>query len=555
MTYHPHYCRRSALSTQSFSAAAITAAIAGTALLLYVVLYGGPPAFATARATAFATAGTTAPTLTNDRAQAAATWLAGRLRDVNNQPSPNGDHLADMEGGVYSFSATTLNVVWALAATGEGSAKAAQVLDYVAEKQAFDYGNYGNGFGPGLFTGAIGKLALSTIVAGRDPRRYVMVDPRTRTATTHDLISELQRNVCTGHEPGDFVTIPDCAASGAGTNVFTSIGQSLITLALVRSGATPAPSQVNFLLSLQCPDGGFRSGDQLSAPCVDDTDSTSYAIMALHALRQTAATSRAADWLTSRRAAGGYWTDQRVGNRGATGSTGLATAALSALGRDMRTSRDWLLQQQVTTGPTFGPTASRGALKDGAIFAAGSATNATADGVLGLPHSASLETISLAGASSTLAVLPLTGASSRSSVPQGGAVTVTAGGFTAGENVLGALHSTPFPLGAVHANSFGSVQLSLTVPATVAAGIHTVTLTGASSGLVATIPLTVTAAPQNARSPATPAGVNGGNPEVLGTTPVLAATGGRVDRRNASVGVVLLLAGISLQLAGRRRSP
>ena len=517
------------------------AALAGTALFATV---------ATAPADA-----TSAPLLTGSRAQAAATWLAGRLLDASNQPSPSGDHLSDSYGGVSYFSGTTLNVVWDLAAAGEGSAKAAQILDYVAAKQAKDYANYGPNpaNGPGLYTGSIGKLAVATIIAGRDPHHYVVTDPATGTTTTHDLIAELQSNVCTAPNPGDFVTIPECGGAGAGTNVYSSIGQSLITLALARAHVTPTPGQISFLLSLQCPDGGFTSGDTASTPCVSDADSTSYAIMALQALGgQQTAVGHATSWLTAQRTAGGYWMSQHIAN---TNSTGLATAALGSLGHDVSASRNWLLSQQVTTGPTFGATASRGALMYGSTFAASSATKATADGLLGLVGNGSLATISMAGATSTLAVLPLTGSISRSTVPQGGSAVVSAGGFTAGETVTGVLHSTPVPLGTVRADSSGTAQFTVKIPASLATGAHTVTLTGSSSGLSAQVPLTVT---QGTATAAT-AGTTGGTAGVAQTTsatPVLAATG--ADRsswlRTGGLGGVLVLTGLGLLALGRRRS-
>jgi hypothetical protein len=57
-------------------------------------------------------------------------------------------------------------------------------------------------------------------------------------------------------------------------------------------------------------------------------------------------------------------------------------------------------------------------------------------------------------------------------------------GFQPGEVVTGVMHSTPLALGTQVANAAGTVTFVWTVPTSTDLGVHTVTLTGATSGAV-----------------------------------------------------------------------
>jgi uncharacterized repeat protein (TIGR02543 family) len=123
-------------------------------------------------------------------------------------------------------------------------------------------------------------------------------------------------------------------------------------------------------------------------------------------------------------------------------------------------------------------------------------------------------------------------------VAQGGTITVTGKGFWPGEEVHAVLRSTPVGLGTHTADARGGLTFTATVPAGFAAGAHSVTLTGITSGRSAKAPLTVTAA-------ATPASNSNG-------TPVLADTGADVATL-LEWAVPLLAIGLCATLAGRRR--
>lgn len=138
------------------------------------------------------------------------------------------------------------------------------------------------------------------------------------------------------------------------------------------------------------------------------------------------------------------------------------------------------------------------------------------------------------------------------SVAAGGSLTVSGSGFVAGEKVSATLFSDPVKLGELTADSKGAVSDSLTIPVSVAAGVHRLELRGLSSDRVASTEITVTEAsaetPTDGTTPTgtTPDGANGGS------TGNLAFTGSNAVRAGL-VGLVAVLAGAGLLVMRRRR--
>ena len=98
----------------------------------------------------------------------------------------------------------------------------------------------------------------------------------------------------------------------------------------------------------------------------------------------------------------------------------------------------------------------------------------------------------------------------------GGTVTVRGSGFAAGERVEFTLFSTPRYLGGVQADTTGSFTATLTIPAGVEPGDHTLRAVGATSGTIATFAVTVSAAgAANAATPLASTGVDAGWPAAL----------------------------------------
>jgi hypothetical protein len=108
---------------------------------------------------------------------------------------------------------------------------------------------------------------------------------------------------------------------------------------------------------------------------------------------------------------------------------------------------------------------------------------------------------------------------------------VSAGGFAAGEHITVTLHSTPMTLLPTTASASGKVVYTFTVPTTLAAGNHVLTLAGAGGSATFSFKLAA-AAPAAGGSSADP-GSSGGS---------LAMTGANVLTA-VEVALVLLIAG------------
>ncbi len=488
-----------------------------------------------------ASAAAATPTTTTSPAPAAAGWLAQQFAGAAGKATPAGDHF-NFPGTTFYWSGLTASAVFALAASKSGGDKVAAAISFMQQNVAAD-ANLGQGAHPGPFDGSVATAALAAIVAGADPTNFGGAN----------LLATLKSDECSAVSApvGPTDTTPTCPAVGAGNNVFSSVSESLILLAEARAGGTFAPSTaaVDYFLTLQCSDGGFTVQTNTTG-CASDVDATAYAIAALVALgSQPAVLSGAAAWLLGQRQAAGYWIAQGGAN---VDSTGLAASALDATGADTSTSRTWLASQQVTTGPTTGTGASRGALKFQGAFDATSSIKATADGLLGLVPGVSLATLTAEGATSGTALLALDSPKLASaSVMQGSKQTVTGTGFGAGEKVSAVLHSAPIALSTVSANTSGTAVVTFTVPATLAVGPHSVVLTGATSGLTSTASFTVTAAPVAPVTTTTPT-----IPVPAGSAAQGLANSGLDAQQaliEALVGLGCIVAGAGALYLGRRR--
>ncbi len=99
---------------------------------------------------------------------------------------------------------------------------------------------------------------------------------------------------------------------------------------------------------------------------------------------------------------------------------------------------------------------------------------------------------------------PAVGCLDKSSVAAGGSLQLCGSGFLPGEQVQVFLHSTPQLVTVLTAASTGSVQASVTIPASAPAGSHRVELRGVSTGRsLMSAPFTVTAAASEGSLPRT----------------------------------------------------
>ncbi len=161
--------------------------------------------------------------------------------------------------------------------------------------------------------GAAAKLTMAVVAAGKDPRSFGGVD--------------LPALIGAAYDP---------ATGQYGSDVF---GHSLALLAIRSLGATPPPAAVKRLLGLQLADGGWSFDG--SAASGSDTNTTAMAIQALAASGESAALSRALDYLkTQQNEDGGFPYSQAssFGSDSDANSTANVLQALIAAGQDPRSA-------------------------------------------------------------------------------------------------------------------------------------------------------------------------------------------------------------------------
>jgi Squalene-hopene cyclase C-terminal domain len=471
---------------------------------------------------------------TTDPVQAGAGWLSTQFEDGTHLPAPAGDHFDSYFSPSYFANyGENADVVFGLAAAKAGATKSGVALDYLATN-IDNYADLSAAFG-GPFDGSVAKAALAAIVGGRSATNF----------GGHNLLQTLKDDECAPVSPATTCAVAGPPAStvpaGSPAGIFSGISASFVILAEARAGGAYAPSAdaVSYFLSLQCSDGGFTGDVTACGAGASDIDSTSYAVMALQALGgHSPELTNAVNWLIAQRNSDGSWNSANVN------STGLAAAALSGQGVDTSLSKTWLLSQQVPAG-----SAGAGALKFAGAFAPTALTVGTSPSVLataqaltGLVTCGSLATLTAAGSTAGVSLFAASAAAGSTSVAQGATQTVTGTGFAGGEQVSATLNGAA--AGTATADASGSVSFSITVPATVAVGSAAVTVTGPSSGLIATTAAFAVVAPA-ATSAVDATTITADAPELANT-----GTNGAALRDLTLVAGFALLAGTGLVAGG-----
>jgi hypothetical protein len=132
---------------------------------------------------------------------------------------------------------------------------------------------------------------------------------------------------------------------------------------------------------------------------------------------------------------------------------------------------------------------------------------------------------------------------------EGGSFTLSGSGFGANENISDVLHSVPSTLAPAATDASGNFAVTVALPMGFT-GVHTISSTGATSGRVATVTITIGGTTTNAAAGTTAAGTT-----AAGTTAAtggLAFTGADVAGIGA-LAVLLLLGGVLMVFASRRR--
>ncbi len=475
-------------------------------------------------APSFASAGTVHAQSVAASANSAVDWLEKELTASNHRFQVSSTF--NGETSTFDDLGLTIDALLAIASAGRNAdteAKAAS--DYVVAHTT----NY-VGAGTERYAGPLGKLMVMAQAHGLDTANIGGLNLET------ELRGRLQPNgrFTDNSEFGDFSN---------------GVGQALDMVALARTTNKIPATAVAWLLAQQCANGGFRTDYAEGATCTDNADAnadgTSFALLALKFATLTAAQDAkiddALDYLLSLEADG----TNLIGNAN---SSGLAASALRAFGLvpDANDVAAGVAALQLTAGADKGAIALTKADKDatgsGAISDAKrpvyERTTPQAAMALGLPSYIDRGTILPVEPTARIAL-------STATAKAGDAITITGGGFEAAESIAGVIQSDPVSIGSVTSDAAGEYVFTFTLPSTVPAGSHTVKLTGASSGVVLTAPLTVTAA-QVATTTTAPATTSTTVRATIVRTG--SGTGGQ-----STVAFALVVVGAALMLITRRR--
>ncbi|HUR78589.1 MAG TPA: hypothetical protein VMZ22_11615 [Acidimicrobiales bacterium] len=465
------------------------------------------------------------------RANKALDWLVTQF-------AANGHHLKsgfESNGQFQTFddAGLTIDGLLALAAAGrDGDAEAQEGKAYMASQ----VDEYVTGSDPNsLYAGSLAKAIVFAVVYDLDANA---VDGHDLEA---DLRGRLQSNGRFTDKATDFQT-------GQPTDYSNGVGQALAVLALAASDAGAPQSSIDYLVSQQCPNGGFRV--QLAdTRCTNDEqadlDATSFALTAIDSATDAESVEdelvKGLTFVFGSQKENGSFADNA-------NSTGLASVTVRSFGGHPPANEGatFVKTLQLAGGADAGAIlvdkdAYDAAVADGLDEKGRTlAARATAQAVMAL----GLPAYSLIGAREP--VEPATTiALSSTTVPEGGQLTASGGGFFTDEKVRVVVSSDPVTVGEPVANVSGLISQSFTLPASVSPGGHTVTLTGESSGVTIAAPFTVTSAEV---APTTTA---------LGaTTPpptTIVRTGSSATSTQAPAAAVLLMVGASLLVATRRR--
>lgn len=419
-------------------------------------------------AVALSTAAAVAPTATaaspspNSYAYAAARWLEDQLVD------DLAVYSYEYEGATYETTdyGLTIDVLLALNDLGVRTATQSRILSAL-ETHADDYVA-----GWGVAPAAAGKLAVAARAAGEDPTAF----------GGRNLIADVADNT-------DDTT-------GETSDTYGGVGQAWATWGLAAGNSSELTKSVEFLLSQQCPDGGFKQvyktsgGATVPCPAELAVDSTAFAIQALTAAKTAGATgvdddiADAVAALVKAQAA-----DGSIGNAN---STGLAAKVLDRAGEKgaAGSAAAWLVKHQVTDavadGTKLATDAGAVALDDDALAAG------KADGieVLTLGQWIRATAQASSGVQALLPAATVTVAQPAAFVAAGASVAVTASGLTPGERYTAAISGGETKTGIVPAT--GPVLVTVQAPA--GSSVRSISVTGSRSSRAGTTTTPVLAA-------------------------------------------------------------
>jgi hypothetical protein len=287
-----------------------------------------------------------APVANASPASDAGGWLAGQLVEGDHYEVVFGEETFDDAGltadGLLAFEAA--GAATPAAATAGWLTSGANPDAYVGDGETESYG------------GSLGKLGAALATHGLDPNDTADTGGRALMA---DLVA-LQEPESMDPDYGRFQDQP--------FDFSNPFGQSWATLTLAAcdrgacntppaGAATAVERSAAYLLTQQCPNGGFPSQFD-EEECSSDVDSTGMVVQALlteEGAASEAAAEAAVEWLEAAMSGGGsYWESAACEPPGpSANSTAVAMMALSAFEEPAGGSTEWLESIQ-NGGPDFG---------------------------------------------------------------------------------------------------------------------------------------------------------------------------------------------------------
>ncbi|TFD53461.1 hypothetical protein E3T55_05465 [Cryobacterium frigoriphilum] len=169
----------------------------------------------------------------------------------------------------------------------------------------------------------------------------------------------------------------------------------------------------------------------------------------------------------------------------------VSATAGTAVSSATPSSRPISVTVEITAAPTpsasatstSSPAATAAALSDGSLTTTGTGQQSPATSTdVATETGIDAAVVRPVNASPTEDAVALTLDTNR--VAPGGTITVSAGGYTAGEEIRVVLYSEPVVLGSATADAAGAFTATFTLPADLRTGTHTIEATGLTSGVV-----------------------------------------------------------------------
>jgi hypothetical protein len=324
---------------------------ARAAVLFLTVALGGP-ALSLGAAAAPAFASSAAPP-TQTKGQAAAGWLARQMTD--------GSHFVTVFGkSTFPNQGETIDAIFAFAATKSANSYGAKAIGWL-EQPAVLPAYIGSG--TESYAGATAKATLAAEVRGVNPAKFGKTN----------LVARLGKLLTKSGRYSDHSKFGDFS------NAFS---QSLAIIALSRSKPGAPLQAVRYLVASECKNGGFPLNFGAKT-CASDPDATALAVQALLAGNERRAAARGLAYLGHVQLAGGGFVaaGRKVPNAN---TSGLAGEALAAGGWGTKAKLTVTFLRSLQLGCSA-PVSRQGALAyDSSGFAASTAGDATAQGILGM---------------------------------------------------------------------------------------------------------------------------------------------------------------------------